>query len=63
MTRNGGRTWTLIKTFKGNPGAYLDTIRPVSMDKKKCKVKVVLKDRKGKTIGSDVSDGTFSILK
>ena len=44
-------------------GAYLETMPPVSKDKKKCRIKVVLKDRKGKTIGSEVSDGTFTIPK
>jgi hypothetical protein len=56
---NGGSTWTLIKTVTGNPGSYNWTVPNVSSSN--CKVKVVLKDAGGVTVGSDVSDGVFTI--
>jgi hypothetical protein len=56
---NGGSTWKLIKTITGNPGSYNSTVPYVSSSS--CKVKVVLKDAGGVTLGSDISDGVFSI--
>lgn len=55
--------WKLIKTFSGgeNPGIHIWTVPEVTKTKTKCKVKVVLKDAFGKTIGVDVSDNNFSI--
>jgi lysophospholipase L1-like esterase len=42
---------------------FFDWIAPnVSEPKAKCKVKVVLKDSDGKIVGSDVSEGSFTIL-
>lgn len=58
-SHNGGITWTLIKTIANNPGRYNWTLPNVSSSN--CKVKVVLKDASGKTIGSDVSDNFFTI--
>ena len=57
-TYNGGATWILIKTLNGNPGAYNWR---ASANSANCKVKVVLMDAIGKTIGSDVSDHLFTI--
>jgi hypothetical protein len=60
---NGGNTWNLIKTFKGDPGStgasYSWTVPNVSSTK--CKVKVVLKDAAGVNVGKDVSDKKFTI--
>ena len=56
---NGGSTWKLIKNVIGNPGSYNSTVPYVSSSS--CKVKVVLKDAGGVTLGSDISDGVFSI--
>jgi uncharacterized delta-60 repeat protein len=56
---NSGSTWTLIKTLTGNPGSYNWTVPTVSSSN--CKVKVVLKDTGNVTVGSDVSDGVFTI--
>jgi hypothetical protein len=58
---NGGSTWKLIKTASGNPGSYNWTVPAVTTTKTQCKVKVVLKDSGGVTVGSDVSDGCFTI--
>ena len=61
-TKNGGKTWNNINTLDGNPGSYDDwTVPDVPKIKRKCKVKVVLKDAKGNTVGSDTSDGYFTI--
>jgi hypothetical protein len=60
-TLNGGLTWNPIETLTVNEGTYDWTLPTVKADKTKCKVKVVLKDGSGKTVGSDVSDGFFAI--
>jgi hypothetical protein len=60
-TMNGGTTWKLISSFSGNPGTYTWYIPAVTQTKKKCKVKVVLKNAANITIGSDKSDKFFKI--
>jgi hypothetical protein len=61
-TENGGRTWNKIATLDGNTGSYDEwTVPDVPKTKNKCKVKVVLKDAKGNKVGSDTSDGYFTI--
>jgi hypothetical protein len=44
-----------------NPGSYAVQFPTVTKTKGKCKMKVVLKDGSGKKMGSDRSDGTFTI--
>jgi hypothetical protein len=58
-TTNGGSTWKLIKALKTNPGSY--TWPFPSASSSNCKIKVVLKDSAGITVGSDVSDEFFTI--
>jgi hypothetical protein len=60
-TKNGGRTWNKIETLEGDPGFYDWLVPDVAKTKSKCLVKVVLKDANGKTVGSDTSDGYFTI--
>jgi hypothetical protein len=48
-----------IDTVDGNPGIYPWRVPPGS--KTNCKVKLVLKDNKGVTLASDVSDNPFTI--
>ena len=61
-TKNNGTTWTLITTLAGDETSYEWTSVPtVTTPKTKCKVKVVLKDANGASLGSDSSDGYFSI--
>ena len=60
-TQNGGKKWKKIKTESGNPGFYYWQVPNVSTTKKKCKVKVELKDAKGKNVGTDSSDAHFRI--
>jgi hypothetical protein len=52
---------TLINTVDGNPGIYLWQVPFFTESKTHCKVKLVLKDNKGVTLASDVSDNPFTI--
>ncbi len=58
-TLDGGTTWVFKNLLQGNPGSYTWTVPLVT--KTKCKVKVVLKDAKLITVGSDTSDSNFTI--
>jgi hypothetical protein len=62
-TLDGGLTWKQITTITGgnNPGTYTWQVPTVASTKTKCKVKVVLKDSAGNVVGSDLSDGFFTI--
>ncbi len=55
----GGGIWKLIRTVVGNPGT--SNWKVPAAASANCKVKVVLKDALGKTMGTDVSDNFFSI--
>jgi hypothetical protein len=57
---NGGTTWSKITAVKGGPKIYAWTVPAVSSDK--CKIKVVLKNAAGTTLGKDTSDGYFQIV-
>ena len=60
---DGGAIWKAIPaTIKGNPLTYPWTVPDVKTQKDKCKVKVVLKDAAGNSVGSDVSDSVFTIF-
>lgn len=56
--------WKSIQTFSGgvNPGIHSWTIPMIPKSKSRCRVKVVLKDSSGKTVGADTSDNTFTIM-
>jgi len=61
-TKNGGMSWIPIDTLKGmDPGFYDWKVPDVPKTKSKCRVKVVLKDKKGVKVGSDTSDDDFTI--
>jgi len=60
-TKNGGKKWKKIETLAENTGTYDWTVPDVPKTKTKCSVKVMLKDAKGNTVGSDTSDGYFTI--
>ncbi len=64
-TTDGGTTWKEIDptASKTNTGAYDWTVPTVTTTKTKCKVKVVLKDAVGITVGSDTSDANFTIQR
>lgn len=61
LTKDGGITWDPIDTLAGNPESYGWIVPEVIKKKTKCKVKVVLKDAGGVTVGSDTSDAYFVI--
>jgi len=60
-TKNGGKKWKKIEALTENTGTYEWTVPDVPKTKSKCLVKVVLKDAKGNTVGSDTSDSSFTI--
>ena len=62
-TLDNGDTWKAINTSAdpSDDGSFVWTVPKVTKDKNNCRVKVVLKDASGKTLGSDVSDGVFTI--
>jgi hypothetical protein len=61
LTKNGGTTWSIIKTLDGDPREFDWRVPLVSKTKEQCKLKVILKDADGKTMGTDTSDGYFTI--
>jgi hypothetical protein len=64
-TVDGGLTWKQMQgsPVPDNPESFDWTVPAVARDKPKCKAKVVLKDDKGNSVGNDVSDAFFKILK
>lgn len=62
FSKDGGVTWiSMAPPLPGNPGSFGWTVPIVKKNKTKCKVKVMLKDSSGNVVGSDVSDGYFTI--
>jgi hypothetical protein len=65
-TVDNGLTWKpfLSQPPAGSdPGSHTVQLPAVKRDKSNCKVKVVLKDGSGKKVGSDISNGVFTLLK
>lgn len=61
-TKDGEKTWNLVEIIGGDPGSCPAwTVPTVARMKQRCKVKVVLKDGRGNTVGSDSSDDYFTI--
>jgi hypothetical protein len=60
-TKDGGATWDLIDSAVGAPENYNWLVPMVKSPKNECKVKVVLRDANGKTVGSDSSNSFFTI--
>jgi len=59
-SKNNGIKWHPITTIEGsNPGTYDWIVPSLTKAKKNCKVKVVLKDSAGHSIGKDISDQVF----
>ena len=61
LSKNGGKTWKIIEKVDGNPHTYTWTAPEVSKEKQNCRIKVVLKDNKGRTLCKDTSDESFTI--
>jgi hypothetical protein len=61
-TLNNGITWISIPAvITGNPGSFAWTAPSVPATRSKARVKVVLKDINGFTLGKDISDYKFTI--
>ena len=60
-TLDGGSTWKTIATLSSNPGAYDWTVPTVTKTKSNCKVRVMLKDSSGNSLGKDDSNATFTL--
>jgi hypothetical protein len=61
-TKNNGTTWNFIYSpLDLEQRTYEWTLPPGTTTKTKCKVKVVLKDDDGNTLGQDASDDVFTI--
>ena len=60
LTKDGGSTWTLLNRLLGEDRS-INWTPEVGKEKKQCKLKVILKDIKGKNIGTDSSDNYFTI--
>ena len=60
-TKDGGATWNLIDSIGGDLENYNWLVPTVKSAKNECKVRVVLKDVDGKTVGADSSDNLFTI--
>jgi hypothetical protein len=62
LTKDGGATWKLIgPRLAGTVRSHLWTVPDVTKTRKKCKIKVELKDSNGRTLGVDVSNDFFVI--
>jgi hypothetical protein len=60
-SKDGGATWYPIASLPGDAIDFNWPVPSVKAKKTNCKVRVVLKDVNGKTVGSDVNDGYFTI--
>jgi hypothetical protein len=62
-SEDNGVTWKPITSLTGNLGTYTWTVPAESKAKTKCKVKAVLEDAHGKTVGSDTNVNDFAIQR
>ena len=60
-TIDGGTTWKAITTVTGDPGSVPWTVPTVNAEKTNCKVRVILQDSAGASLGKDNSDLKFTI--
>jgi hypothetical protein len=59
---DGGRSWrSIIRGLPLNSGRHAWTVPSLPSPSAACLVKVVLRDREGKVVGTDASDAVFSI--
>jgi hypothetical protein len=61
FTKDGGTTWSTIFADSGNPEGFVWEVPPVNKLRKKCKLRVILKDSHGSTVAADSSDDFFEI--
>jgi hypothetical protein len=60
-TKDGGASWDPIESLNGSLENYNWVVPTVRRAQNECKVKVVLKDVNGRTVGADSSDAFFTI--
>jgi uncharacterized protein (DUF362 family) len=60
-SKDGGGSWYPITSLPGDAVSFDWPVPTVKAKKPNCKVRVILKDINEKTVGSDVSDGYFTI--
>lgn len=60
---NNGTTWKKILAAISGADSGYDWTPTVTKTKTKCKVKLILKDAAGKKVGTDISDGVFTISR
>lgn len=61
LSTTGGATWKTIATVGGNPGLYDWTVQVVGRFRSNCRLRVMLRDVAGKSLGRDESDAAFAI--
>jgi len=61
LTKDGGNTWTLLANLDENRSPWNWQVLSLARERKKCRIKVVLKDENGRVVGSDANDGYFVI--
>lgn len=61
-SKDGGTTWiSITPPLDGDPKRFLWHVPIVVTPRAQCRIKVVLRDANGKTIGTGASDGCFTI--
>ena len=60
-TKDGGITWNSIDKVPADPESFGWRVPSVREPKTMCKVKISLLDEKGLVVGSDISNGYFTI--
>jgi len=61
FSTDNGLTWVPIPTDNVNDGSQNWTLPLVKGDKSKSRLKIILKDASGNTVGKDISDAAFTI--
>jgi hypothetical protein len=60
-TKDAGKTWNLITVLDGISESFDWLVSTVKKPRTECKVKVILRNGRGNSLGSDVSDVYFTI--
>jgi hypothetical protein len=60
-TVNGGKKWKIAGKTQGDPGIFYWDV-PDVLEEEKARLKIFLKNKKGKTIAKDTGEGFFRIL-
>lgn len=61
FTTNGGSSWKTVASLSGNPGEYAWVVPAIQRASRHCKVRIVLEDADGRSLGKDTSDAAFTI--